>query len=298
MFFARDPYKSLITWWISHSFYMKAKTSPWANYSLLPYMNHLLMLSLTSGKKMSPLSGPLWLLQLWLNVVFEDRLESRIPPNVPHHIEGIRLSYLTEMEGNVEPLLSFWKYFAWFIDLKTHKPFLAPFALQTHRPDWFTKPFPSDTPGAQIKALGFWVEFLTTFIFPSTFAMKKVKAFLHQPSLVGRQFGLCQTIPTCLFDREGDIICDFLCSYLSELDTTLKDFKRNKLVLNPMAFKHVFYCTHIFQDWWHKLYVYDSNIESYYKIMTIPHFSQIGDPRQKSNGTHLREIQKFQKKIV
>ena len=41
------------------------------------------------------ISGPMWLLQLWLNASLEDKLETRIPVNLIRFVEGTRLNLLT-----------------------------------------------------------------------------------------------------------------------------------------------------------------------------------------------------------
>ena len=95
------------------------------------------------------LSGPFWLLQLWLNASFEASLpnkgtvEEGAEEIKDRRVEGTRLVQLTPSEEgqSLRPLfLGFVRMLA-----KRHEftPSMAPFAERKYGPEWFTRPFPT-----------------------------------------------------------------------------------------------------------------------------------------------------------
>lgn len=57
------------------------------------------------------IGGPIWLLQLWLNAIFEPSLKTEVPPNLEVGVEGLRLAKLTPDDGKVVSIDIFEDYF-------------------------------------------------------------------------------------------------------------------------------------------------------------------------------------------
>lgn len=86
---------------------------------------------------------PIWLLQLWLNAIFESSLKARAPLNSSVGIEGPWLVKLTSDDENVVYLEILEDYLQFFYRCKTFTKSMAPFSKRECGPDWFRKPYPN-----------------------------------------------------------------------------------------------------------------------------------------------------------
>jgi hypothetical protein len=93
-------------------------------------------------------SGPIWLLQLWLNATFEEELRLIVPSEYTEEVdnrmvEGGRLVRLSpsSLEQNTQKL--FVKYMKIFLNFDKFLPRHAPFLERKYGPTWFTEDFPA-----------------------------------------------------------------------------------------------------------------------------------------------------------
>lgn len=97
------------------------------------------------------MSGPLWILQHWLNSTFEYQLgypvlECIMRLNEDRPIEGPRLALTTCQETPKKHL--FMKYLNMFIEADKFAPGMASFVDRTFSPKWFKDLFPGGSPQA------------------------------------------------------------------------------------------------------------------------------------------------------
>lgn len=132
------------------------------------------------------LSGPFWLLQLWLNAGFEACLPIHNPidadANVVKNIrvEGMRLTK---------------RY--------NFTPTMPPFSSRTCSPEWFTRKFPSSSNDKEDESVAIREAFLTPRVFSLRLNQPKIQVTLiaYQPNLVAREFGLIQIPPKPLYGK-------------------------------------------------------------------------------------------------
>lgn len=150
---------------------------------------------LHSTPKALNLSGPLWLLQHWLNATFEYKLGYLVSKRIMHltqkcPIEGVRLALTTYQEVPNKTL--FMKYINLFSETTTFVSGKALFADRNFGPTWFTNPFPGVSPQTAAHSNVVWRAFLTPTML--SFRIKtgtKGYGFMnYQPNLVAQQFGL------------------------------------------------------------------------------------------------------------
>lgn len=106
---------------------------------------------LHSTTKALTLSGPMWLLQHWLNATFEYQLgylvlERILRLNEDWPIEGARLTLMTCQETPNKHL--FMKYLNIFIEADKFAPGMALFLDRSFGQKWFKDPFPGESPQA------------------------------------------------------------------------------------------------------------------------------------------------------
>lgn len=94
------------------------------------------------------LSGPLWMLQLWLNSTFELSLDDDKPNNTSdiiknRHIEGVRLAQMTPTDKNKSDWEAFSAYFLMFAKRYHFNLMMSPFRKRTHIPEGFSRKFPA-----------------------------------------------------------------------------------------------------------------------------------------------------------
>lgn len=104
---------------------------------------------LANTPKSLNLSGPLWLLQHWLNATFEYQLgytmlERLMRLNEDWPIEGARLALTTCQETPNTSI--FMKYLKMFTEAEKFAPGMASFADKNFGPKWFIDPFPGLSP--------------------------------------------------------------------------------------------------------------------------------------------------------
>lgn len=118
---------------------------------------------LHSTSKALNLSGPMWLLQHWLNASFEYQLGYHVFERIMHlnqdrPIEGIRLALMTCQETPNKHF--FMKYLNMFIEASSFVPGMATFVDRSFGPTWFKKPFPGGSPQVAALSSVIWKAFL------------------------------------------------------------------------------------------------------------------------------------------
>lgn len=155
------------------------------------------------------ISGPIWLLRLYLNTTFESSLNLGVPPNSIVGIEGPRLAKHTSNDGKVVSLEIFKDYFRTFYGCKNFTKSMAPFSNRQCGPKWFRKPYPhqSRREKDEIEKVLFacfnptllWTRITTTKV--------GLRVAPYQPNLVGRKFGVSQLLPKCLIPSAKTFFC-------------------------------------------------------------------------------------------
>src|ERR1044072_205201 len=87
-------------------------------------------------------SGPMWLLQFWLNATFEPKMKLGVPDTMPRAVEGIRLNLLTPEDKDLSAADAFNFYFKMFSQQKQFVSTMAPFATRRYGPELFRRSFP------------------------------------------------------------------------------------------------------------------------------------------------------------
>ncbi|KAH1206942.1 hypothetical protein GmHk_16G047242 [Glycine max] len=205
-------------------------------------------------------SGPMWLLQLWLNATFEQEMGLIIPQDYAEEvanrsIEGQRALRLTPKTLDQNPQKLFLKYMRIFLSFDKFLPQHAPFISREVGPAWFTDYFPAVDPDNEEKVNEIWSFYLNPQILSCRTGVQSNYLGLvgYQPNLVSRQFGLSQIRPKSLFEDPRDVIRG---ANLSE--KTFKKFLKISLDenynLHPFEFNHSHFCTMGFVTWWEKYY--------------------------------------------
>jgi hypothetical protein len=197
-------------------------------------------------------SGPLWLLQFWLNANFQHKINQEAPAGTPRDVEGYRLNAITLVEPDLTATEAFNKWFGIFSRQKKFLSSMSPFADRVYGPEWFRRKFPPTQPLDDAESKDIWYQFLKPTLLSSSFQTgpKGLGLVAYQPNLVARQFGLSQLLPCPIFLRREDVI--FAATPLSE--KLFKDFlskENNKtLGLDFFFFEPTFICTMEFDKWW------------------------------------------------
>ncbi|KAL5173278.1 hypothetical protein HKD37_16G045853 [Glycine soja] len=205
-------------------------------------------------------SGPMWLLQLWLNATFEQEMGLIIPQDYAEEvanrsIEGQRALRLTPKTFDQNPQKLFLKYMKIFLSFDKFLPQHAPFISREVGPAWFTDDFPAVDPDNEEEVNEIWSFYLNPQILSCRTGVQSNYLGLvgYQPNLVSRQFGLSQIRPKSLFEDPRDVIRG---ANLSE--KTFKKFLKISLDenynLHPFEFNHSHFCTIGFVTWWEKYY--------------------------------------------
>ncbi|KAH1209248.1 hypothetical protein GmHk_15G043829 [Glycine max] len=193
-------------------------------------------------------SGPMWLLQLWLNATFEQEMGLIIPQDYAEEvanrsIEGQRALRLTPKTLDQNSQKLFLKYMRIFLSFDKFLPQHAPFINREVGPAWFTDYFPTVDPDNEEEILSCRTGVQSNYL----------GLVGYQPNLVSRQFGLSQIRPKSLFEDPQDVIRG---ANLSE--KTFKKFLKISLDenynLHPFEFNHSHFCTMGFVTWWEKYY--------------------------------------------
>lgn len=207
------------------------------------------------------LSGPFWLLQLWLNSSFEKHLPSlQIPDEESEAIrnqtvEGIRLSQMTPVVEDKSLQQSYTSYVVAFSQRRHFTPSMASFSYRKVSPEWFTRKFPAPEDKDVEESNAIWITFLTPKVLALRLrsARNQVVLLGYQPNLVARQFGLVQILPKPLFSRKAKVLLYNMRGHEQDVTPLLASYK-NKMVLVPTAFEPRFLSTPKSADWWKHYY--------------------------------------------
>jgi hypothetical protein len=164
------------------------------------------MLKKTDKGSQLAFSGPIWLLQLWLNATFEPNFKLFLPTHMESSVasrqsEGARLALLRHRETNLTTRQLFTFYFKTLLEFDEITPKNTPFVKRAIGPAWFRRPFPATNPNEEEDTNNIWSMFLNPTILSSRQGVERRHLGLvgYQPNLVARQFGLSQFRPKNLF---------------------------------------------------------------------------------------------------
>nr|KYP35303.1 hypothetical protein KK1_043661 [Cajanus cajan]KYP35305.1 hypothetical protein KK1_043663 [Cajanus cajan] len=197
------------------------------------------------------LSGPLWLLQLWLNAIFEKRLRLTSSFTPSCQLEGARLTTLTPRKRSVD---NFAKYVNVILSFEVFVEDLAPFVpSDLLGPSWIR----DNNQVGQISPsfLDIWIGFLSWDIILSSMRQKDVRIYPYQPQIFSRQFGLCQMKPLPI--RRKEKIDADICNDKGDIEAVLSLIlhPEKQLSLTPFTFSSSFLVSKCFLRWWCEYYV-------------------------------------------
>ncbi|XP_057457307.1 uncharacterized protein LOC130748161 isoform X2 [Lotus japonicus] len=199
-------------------------------------------------------AGPFWLLQLWMNAVFEPSLPAKNPPPTVSNtrIDAFRLEALTPPYDASTFEFDFKKYFTLFFELKRFRSSFAPYHKPSYGPRWLRNSYPN-LPGSENLSqhqVELWQTILSPRVLTINFASNDFTLCGYNPQLVSRQFGLSQDLPNTLFDKSL-ILYPGTITKRSVFDTTISYYNEEELLgLSPFSFTPSFYVTQAFKAWW------------------------------------------------
>ncbi|XP_050885349.1 uncharacterized protein LOC127090291 [Lathyrus oleraceus] len=206
------------------------------------------------------LSGPFWLLQLWLNATFEASLpveqevdEEQVKDKT---VEWPRLVQLTPTDEGISLRQAFKSYVMMFAKRYHFTSTMAPFASRKIGPEWFTQQLPLEMQKDENIFLDVWESFLTPrLLFSHRNTIKtQIALIVYQPNLVARQFGLIQIKPRPIFPKKGSIIFYNSLHNEEESKELSKKLTDDSLDIRPVIFRPSFLCTLEFDEWWKDYY--------------------------------------------
>lgn len=166
---------------------------------------------LSNTPKALNMSGPLWILQHWLNATFEYQLGYPVSDRImrlteDRQIEGARFTLTTWQETPNTHL--FMKYLNMFIEVDKFAIGISLFVDRPFGPKWFKDPFPGGSPQAAAESNTIWKAFLnpTLLSYRIKPGSKGFGFMSYQPNMVARQFGLSQMVSKPMVSHETDII--------------------------------------------------------------------------------------------
>nr|KYP30917.1 hypothetical protein KK1_049679 [Cajanus cajan] len=220
------------------------------------------------------LAGPLWLLQLWLNSIFEKKLSlvSTFTPSC--ELEGARLNTLTPRKRSID---NFATYIDAILSFTNFNEDLAPFIRPTLvGPSWLRQI--NQVGNITLDSTEIWFGFLSWDVIISGMRQKYVRIYPYQPQLFARQFGLYQMKPLPLRRKES-IYADIYVetgNYEEVLKFILRPDK--ELKLTPCHFSPSFLVSKFCLRWWYQYYVD--------KLLTFDDFLKklINSPLSSSQG--------------
>jgi hypothetical protein len=203
-------------------------------------------------------SGPIWLLQLWLNATFESNFKLFLPTHMESSValrqsEGARLALLRYRETNLTTRQLFLHYFKTLLEFDEITPKNTPFVKRTVGPDWFRRPFPATNPNEEEDTNNIWTMFLnpTILSFRQGVERRHLGLVGYQPNLVARQFGLSQFRPKSLFKNKDEIVLGNSGMSVEYFERRLKLAEdRMPYKLTPIASEFSQFCTYEFATWW------------------------------------------------
>ena len=168
-------------------------------------------------------------------------------------------------------------------------PSMAPYAIRTHGPEWLTRAFPSIVEdGEETNEIGkaYLTPILLSVIISSGKAKDLFGLFSYQPSLVARQFGLCQLHPSSLLQSKKQMRRP---QNEGEWRARLNLMTQNARTFTPLAFDISFACTKEFFMWWREYYrLKTTNIDEGSLLSNlIAGFPYMQNKKEKSKGTHI-----------
>ena len=243
------------------------------------------------------LAGPFWLLQLWLNAMFEsslstaDTIVEQDPEIADRIIEGTRLRKLTPNDDKDDFKVLFSNYIMIFSKRHKFEETMAPFASRTHGPSWFTMSLSEAVKSKEIQDI--WKAFLLPRLISSriTPAKNQIFLFAYQPNFVSRQFGLCQLIPEPLFQTQSAITSGqtFKAREAKLQQEQYQDFAQFEL----LPFEPTYFTAKGFLEWWTKFYQsYMFDTLTIQQKLTDAFDVQVHS--KKGMFTHAKEIRAFQ----
>nr|KYP47485.1 hypothetical protein KK1_030882 [Cajanus cajan] len=192
------------------------------------------------------LSGPLWLLQLWLNAILENKLSLTSSFAPACALEGARLTTLTPRKRLVD---NFSKYIGAILSFDQFSEDLAPFIRSSLiGPPWLRHN--NQIWNITLDSIEIWEKFLSWDVIMSGMRQKDVRIYPYQPQLFARQFGLCQMKPLPL--RRKESIDADICVERGNYEEVLKFILRptKQLHLTPCSFSPSFLVSQCFLHWW------------------------------------------------
>jgi hypothetical protein len=215
------------------------------------------MLKKTDKGSQLAFSGPIWLLQLWLNATFESNFNLFLPTYLETSVaarqsEGARLALLRYRETNLTTRQLFFHYFKTLLEFDEITPKNTPFVKRAVGPAWFRRPFPAINPKEEEDTNNIWSMFLTPTILSSRQGVERRHLGLvgYQPNLVARQFGLSQFRPKSLFKNKDEIVLGNSGMSVEYFERRLKLADERSYKLTPVAFELSQFCTFEFATWW------------------------------------------------
>jgi hypothetical protein len=215
------------------------------------------MLKKTDKGSQLAFSGPIWLLQLWLNATFEPNFKLFLPTHMESSValrqsEGARLALLRYRETNLTTRQLFLHYFKTLLEFDEITPKNTPFVKRTVGPAWFKRPFPATNPNEEEDTKNVWTMFLNPTILSSRQGIERRHLGLvgYQPNLVARQFGFSQFRPKSLFKNKDEIVLGNSGMSVEYFERRLKLADEKSYKLTPVAFEISQFCTYEFATWW------------------------------------------------
>nr|KYP58676.1 hypothetical protein KK1_014094 [Cajanus cajan] len=131
------------------------------------------------------ISGPLWLLQLWLNAIFEKKLSLTSTFTPTCELEGARLTTLTPRKCLVD---NFATYIDAILSFTEFSEDLAPFIRPTLTgPSWLRQN--NQVWNITPASVEMWARFLSWDVIMSGMRHKEVRIYPYQPQMFAPQFG-------------------------------------------------------------------------------------------------------------
>jgi hypothetical protein len=206
------------------------------------------------------ISGPMWLLQLWLNATFETELGLIVPSDYQkevdeREIEGQRLVRLAPRSLDQDTRRLFMRHMKMFLTFDKFLPRHAPFVERKYGAAWFIEEFPAFNPDDEEEVNEVWRAYLEQTVLSCRIGDKSNQFGLvgYQPNCVARQFGMSQIRPKSFFETPDRMV---LGTGITEkiYKKYMRMIANYEYTFKPFEFKPSFYCTDGFSAWWNEYY--------------------------------------------
>lgn len=242
--------------------------------------------------------GPIWLFQLWILATFRTKLAITLPSHLTkayeaRSIEGIWLAML--QYGNRSSVDLFSITYNVLLNCHTFTPLMAPFVIRDRGTIWFKRPFPAQDNDDEAEINQIWEAYLTpTFLSSRITSGSPYGLYGYQPNHAARQFGLIQPKPCSLYQSVEDLRQPLLEQVWR---SAVRRAEKQRFTFEPVAFTPSYACTVAFHRWWQDYYDCQSNRINPSPLLPqmILAFHAVQKNTKKNKGTHIREIQAFQK---